>query len=148
MPGSKGWGSEIDSIEYVNLGGRRRRATCWSAGRRGVLPAHPGGVHHHRRPAHGDHAQCYDRYLTADLDGDGQEEVVLAQAEEESSSTRIEYYDSRDGVLTLTATSPLSDGTTDISSWSAGWLGGRPSPPCSSPPISGGCAAHRRVCAG
>ncbi len=91
---------------------------------------------------------AYDRYLTADLDGDGQEEVVLAQAEEESSGTRIEYYDSRDGVLTLTATSPLSDGTTDISSWSAGWLEETVPRPVRHLLFRAGCAAHRRVCAG
>ena len=114
-------GSEIDSIEYVNLGGAGESdvLVSWQAG--SSLRTLVGYTITDGQPTE-IMRSAYDRYLTADLDGDGQEEVVLAQAEEESSSTRIEYYDSRDGVLTLTATSPLSDGTTDISSWSAGWL--------------------------
>ena len=117
----QGVGSEIDSIEYVNLGGAGESdvLVSWQAG--SSLRTLVGYTITDGQPTE-IMRSAYDRYLTADLDGDGQEEVVLAQAEEESSSTRIEYYDSRDGVLTLTATSPLSDGTTDISSWSAGWL--------------------------
>ena len=117
----QGVGSEIDSIEYVDLGGAGESdvLVSWQAG--SSLRTLVGYTITDGQPTE-IMRSAYDRYLTADLDGDGQEEVVLAQAEEESSSTRIEYYDSRDGVLTLTATSPLSDGTTDISSWSAGWL--------------------------
>jgi len=117
----QGVGSEIDSIEYVNLGGAGESdvLVSWQAG--SSLRTLVGYTITDGQPTE-IMRSAYDRYLTADLDGDGQEEVILAQAEEESSSTRIEYYDSRDGVLTLTATSPLSDGTTDISSWSAGWL--------------------------
>lgn len=67
----------------------------------------------------------YSQYLATDLDGDGKEEIVLAQAESGSKAQlRIEYYDGRDGIMELTSTAPLSEGTTSISSWTDGFLEG------------------------
>ena len=116
----QGVGSEIDSIEYVNLGGAGESdiLVSWQGGT--ALRTLVGYTITDGQPTEIMRA-TYNRDLTADLDGDGQEEVILAQAEEESA-TRIEYYDSRDGALTLTATAPLSEGTTDISTWTAGRL--------------------------
>ena len=77
----------------------------------------------------------YSQYLATDLDGDGKEEIVLAQAESGSKAQlRIEYYDGRDGIMELTSTAPLSEGTTSISSWTDGFLEGR-FPRCLSRPF-------------
>ena len=89
---------------------------------------------------------AYDRYLTADLDGDGQEEVVLAQAEEDSSSTRIEYYDSRDGVLTLHL--PPVGWNHRHQQLECRVAGGDRPRPVRHLLFRAGCAAHRRVCVG
>lgn len=116
----QGVGSEIESIEYVDLGGA---GACdilvsWQVGT--ALRTLVGYTITDGQPTEIMRA-TYSRALTADLDGDGQEEVILAQAEE-GGATRIEYYDSRDGALILSATAPLSEGTSDISTWTAGLL--------------------------
>ena len=118
----QGVGSEIESIEYVDLGGA---GDCdilvsWQVG--ASLRTLVGYTITDGQPAEIMRA-TFSRALTVDLDGDDQKEVVLSQIEE-GGSTRIEYYDSRDGVLILTATAPLSEGTSDISTWSAGLLEG------------------------
>lgn len=67
------------------------------------------------------------RCLTADLDGDDKEEIILAPAcNGETSfhleSLRLDYYDNQEGRMELVSTSPLSQGTTDIDTWSVGQL--------------------------
>lgn len=143
----QGVGSEIDSIEYVNLGGAGESdvLVSWQAG--SSLRTLVGYTITDGQPTE-IMRSAYDRYLTADLDGDGQEEVILAQAEEESSSTRIEYYDSRDGVLTLTATSPPVGWNHRHQQLECGVAGGDCPRPVRHLLFRAGCAAHRRVCAG
>ena len=68
---------------------------------------------------------AYNRYLTADLDGDQRQEVILAQTEGNAPSRlRLEYYDGRQGGVELVNTAQLSEGVTDINSWTAGELEG------------------------
>ena len=68
----------------------------------------------------------YSRYIASDLDGDGREEVILAQTESGGAShLRLEYYDGQQGSMELLNTVPLSEGVTDISSWTAGQLEGQ-----------------------
>ena len=49
----------------------------------------------------------YSRYLTVDLDDDGRQEVILAQAESGTGAhLRIEYYDGREGRMEMTSVAP------------------------------------------
>ena len=67
----------------------------------------------------------YSRYLTADLDSDGQQEVILSQTESGAGThLRIEYYDCRDGRMEMTSVVPLSEGATGVNSWNDGQLAG------------------------
>ena len=68
---------------------------------------------------------AYSRYLTADLDGDDHQEVILAQTEGSAPAhLRLEYYDGHQGGMELVNTAQLSEGVTDISSWTSGDLEG------------------------
>lgn len=120
----EGVGSEIESIDYLDLGG---------AGGVDILVGWQVSTAVHSLVGYtitdGEPVEImrsgYSRYLTADLDSDGQEEVILSQAGSSNSPTpRIEYYDNREGMMELMSTAPLSDGATDISSWQAGLLEG------------------------
>lgn len=62
------------------------------------------------------------RCLTADLDGDDQEEIILAPTTSAETPLRLDYYDNQDGRMELVSTSPLSQGATDIDAWSSGQL--------------------------
>ena len=65
----------------------------------------------------------YGRYLAADLDKDGREELVLAQSENGSPARwRLEYYDGRESHMEMLSAAPLSEGATDICAWSSGSL--------------------------
>lgn len=67
----------------------------------------------------------YERYLAADLDQDGQMELLLAQVENGTIPRwTIEYYDGRDGRMEMRTAAPLSAGITDISTWCIGRLEG------------------------
>ena len=65
----------------------------------------------------------YSRYLTGDLDGDSRQEVILSQTEG-ASRLRLEYYDGQQGTMELVNTAQVSEGATDISSWTVGKLAG------------------------
>ena len=115
----RGQGSEIGSIEYTDLGGGCELLVSWQAGSSvhtlvgyTVVNGQPVEVLR----------SGFSRYLTADLDSDGYDEVLLAQVE--SGRWRIEYYDACDGVMEQVSSAPLSEGTTDISTWTAGALEG------------------------
>ena len=119
----EGMGSEIESIDYLNLTGSQ--AGCdilvsWQVSASvhtlvGYSMASGAPVEIMR--------SGYGRHLAADLDRDGLDEIVLTQAENGSPAHwRIEYYDGRDGVMELISSAPLSEGATDISSWTAGSL--------------------------
>lgn len=119
----EGVGSEIESIDYLNLSS--------SDGGQDILVSWQVSTSVHTLVAYslrgGEPVEImrsgYGRYLAADLDKDGLDEVVLAQAESGSPvSWRIEYYDGRDGLMELVSSAPLSEGATDISSWTAGCL--------------------------
>ncbi|MFQ9410996.1 MAG: hypothetical protein ACLR1T_08115 [Evtepia gabavorous] len=90
----------------------------------------------------------YSQYLATDLDGDGKEEIVLAQAESGSKAQlRIEYYDGRDGIMELTSTAPCPRGPQasaagPMDSWKGRF------PRCLSRPFWKGRAHYRRVLPG
>lgn len=122
----EGVGAEIESIDYLDLGGNGCDIlVSWQASASvHTLVGYTvsgGQVVESLRSGYG-------QYLTADLDDDGQDEVVLTQAESGGSVRwRIEYYDGKDGVIELLSTTQLSEGATDISSWTSGYLeGGEP----------------------
>ena len=65
----------------------------------------------------------YDSYLAADLDQDGQEELVLTQPVTDSMAAwEVEYYDGAQGRMEQISATPLSEGAADISTWTAGML--------------------------
>ncbi|MBP3318758.1 MAG: hypothetical protein J6K94_02020 [Ruminiclostridium sp.] len=65
----------------------------------------------------------YVSYLSADLDQDGQEELVLAQTGADSlTGWEVEYYDGIQGRMELLSATPLSLGATEINTWTAGML--------------------------
>lgn len=117
-------GSEIESIDYLDLDDQPGRdiLVSWQAS---------ASVHTLVGYALSENQTMeilrtgYSRYLTADLDGDGRQEIILAQTEGGGSShLRLEYYDGQQGALELKNTAMLSEGTADISSWTAGELEG------------------------
>lgn len=120
----EGVGSEIQSIEYLDLGGAGGSDILVSWQVSASIHSLAGYTITDGQPAQIMHSN-YSHYRTEDLDGDGQEEVILAQTEGgPAAHMRIEYYDSRDGVMELVSTAPLSEGTTDIHHWTGGKLAG------------------------
>ncbi|MBR5534587.1 MAG: hypothetical protein IKU62_07050 [Ruminiclostridium sp.] len=64
-----------------------------------------------------------DDYLAADLDQDGQEELILAQSGGDTQAGwEIEYYDGMEGRMERLSATPLSLGATEINTWTAGVL--------------------------
>ena len=120
----EGVGTEIESVEYANLDGDGAAdlLVSWQAGASartlvGYAAAGEQPVELFR--------SVYGQYLAADLDGDGREEIVMAQPESGGSARwRLEYYDGEAGPLELVSTAHLSEGATDISSWTSGLLEG------------------------
>ena len=120
----EGVGSEIESIDYLDLGGSGGMDILVSWQVSGAVHTLVGYTLAEEQPVE-IMRSGYSQYLATDLDGDGKEEIVLAQAESGSKAQlRIEYYDGRDGIMELTSTAPLSEGTTSISSWTDGFLEG------------------------
>lgn len=120
----KGMGSEIDSIDYVDLGGSGSIDILVSWQVSAAVHSLVGYTISDGQPVEIMRSE-YSRYLTADFDQDGLEEVILAQVgSNRSPSLRVEYYDGRDGIMELMSTVPLSEGATDISSWQVGLLEG------------------------
>jgi len=120
----EGVGSEIESIDYLDLDDQPGKdlLVSWQAS---------ASVHTLVGYALSENQALeilrsgYNRYLTADVDEDKREEVILAQTESGGSShLRLEYYDGRQGTMELVNTAALSEGATDISSWTAGRLEG------------------------
>lgn len=118
----EGVGTEIESIEYLDLGG---------AGGTDILVSWQVSATVHSLVGYtltdGQPVEImrsgYSRYLTVDLDDDGQQEVILAQAESGTGAhLRIEYYDGREGRMEMTSVAPLSEGATDIQNWTSGQL--------------------------
>ena len=124
----EGVGTEIESVEYLDLDDQPGKD---------ILVGWQAGASLHTLVGYtlsGDQTLeilrgAYSRYLTADLDGDTLQEVILAQTEAGAPAhLRLEYYDGRQGGMELVNTAQLSEGVTDISSWTAGELeGGVPS---------------------
>lgn len=121
----EGVGSEIESIDYLDL--------CGTPGT-DILVSWQVSASVHTLVGYsitgGEPVEIlrtgYERYLAADLDQDGREELALAQEESGAASHwRIEYYDGREGMMELVSSAPLSEGTTDISTWTAGYLEGK-----------------------
>lgn len=64
----------------------------------------------------------YGRYLTADLDGDKLDELLLTPIANSADPWRLECYDiGKDQTADMTY-APLSEGSSDISAWSVGLL--------------------------
>ena len=106
----EGVGSEIESIDYLDLGGSGGMDILVSWQVSGAVHTLVGYTLAEEQPVE-IMRSGYSQYLATDLDGDGKEEIVLAQAESGSKAQlRIEYYDGRDGIMELTSTAPLSRG--------------------------------------
>ncbi len=120
----KGMGSEIDSIDYVDLGGSGSIDILVSWQVSAAVHSLVGYTISDGQPIE-IMRSGYSRYLTADFDQDGLKEIILAQiGSNRSPGVRIEYYDGQDGIMELMSTVPLSEGATDISSWQVGLLEG------------------------
>lgn len=118
----EGAGTEIESIAYPDLGG---------SGDCDILVSWQVSTSVHTLVAYtivqGQAVEImrssYSKYETADLDGDGRQEILLAQSGDGNTGKwRIEYYDGRAGTMELISTAELSEGVTDIRSWSTGYL--------------------------
>ena len=118
----EGMGSEIESIDYLNLDDQPGRdiLVSWQAGSSvHTLVGYALSANQTMEILR----SGYSRYLAADLDGDGRQEIILAQTEGSGSShLRLEYYDGQQGTMELKNTAMLSEGAADISSWTAGAL--------------------------
>lgn len=118
----EGVGTEIESIEYLDLGGGGGTDILVSWQVSATVHSLVGYTLADGQPVE-IMRSGYSSYLTADLDGDGHREVILAQVENVMGARlRIEYYDGRDGRMEMTSVSPLSEGATGISTWTAGEL--------------------------
>ena len=96
----EGVGSEIESIDYLDLGGSGGMDILVSWQVSGAVHTLVGYTLAEEQPVE-IMRSGYSQYLATDLDGDGKEEIVLAQAESGSKAQlRIEYYDGRDGLIT------------------------------------------------
>lgn len=121
----EGVGSDIESIDYLNLCGTGDTdiLVSWQVGpavRTLVGYSVVGG-----QPLEILRTSC-ERYLAGDLDQDGRMELALAQVENGTSPRwTIEYYDGQDGMMEMHASAPLSSGVTDISTWCLGQLEGK-----------------------
>ena len=57
-----------------------------------------------------------ETYMVVDLDGDGGQEIVVFQQDSTGEGNNLaEYYDYLNGVMTMTAVAPLSNGMQDVS---------------------------------
>lgn len=120
----EGVGSEIESIEYLDLGGTGGTDILVSWQVSGSVHSLVGYTLNDGQPVE-IMRSGYSRYLTADLDSDGQQEVILSQTESGAGThLRIEYYDCRDGRMEMTSVVPLSEGATGVNSWNDGQLAG------------------------
>lgn len=120
----EGMGSEIESIDYLDL--------CGSEGS-DLLVSWQVSASVHTLAGYaidgGEPVEIlrtgYDRYLAADLDQDGQQELAVTQPESGGAARwRVDYYDEREGRMELISSAPLSEGATDLREWSAGVLEG------------------------
>lgn len=64
-----------------------------------------------------------ETYIVTDLDGDGSREIMVFQQDSTGEgNNRAELYEYQDGVMTMTAVAPLSDGMRDVASSEVGRL--------------------------
>lgn len=120
----EGVGSEIESIDYLNLCGTpgidilvswQVSASVHTLVGYSIAGSEPVEILR----------TGYERYLATDLDQDGRVELALTQEESGAASRwRIEYYDGREGIMELVSSAPLSQGATDVSTWTDGYLKG------------------------
>ena len=120
----EGAGTEIESIEYRNLTGNSDSEilVSWKVS---------AGVHTlvAYSVSYGQVAELmrsgYTDCVTADVDGDGQDEILLAQLDSSNPfSNRVELYDSDGGYLEMRSSAPLSEGIQDVTDWKVGTLAG------------------------
>ncbi len=117
-----GVGSEIESVEYAHLSDETTYdiLVSWqvSASVHTLVAYDLSGMEPVELMRSG-----YGRYLSADMDNDGLDELLLAQPESSNTSDLyIEYYNEHGGKLELVSSSKRSDGTADISRWETGIL--------------------------
>lgn len=115
----EGMGSEIESIDYLPLNDEPGKdiLVSWQA----TASVHTlVGYALSEGQSMEIFRSGYSQYLTGDLDRDGRYEIILAQTD--GSHLRLEYYDCRQGTLEMASSAPLSEGATDISSWTVGVL--------------------------
>ncbi len=118
----EGVGAEIESIDYLEL---CEPAGCeilvsWqmNASVRDLV----GYTVKDGQPVEILRSAC-DDYLAADLDQDGQEELVLTQSGGEAKGgLEVEYYDGLTGRMECISSTPLSQGVEEINTWTAGML--------------------------
>lgn len=64
-----------------------------------------------------------EAYMVVDLDRDGGQEILIFQQDSTGEGNNLaEYYDYQNGVMTMTAVAPLSDGMRDVASSAVGRL--------------------------
>ena len=116
----QGVGSDIEFISYPNLGGAGGDIlVSWQVNAAThTLAAYTITGDQPTEIFKANSGRC----LTADLDGDDQEEIILAPATTGETPLRLDYYDNQDGRMELVSTSPLSQGAIEIDTWSSGQL--------------------------
>lgn len=119
----EGDGSSINSVLYSDVtgDGSRELIVSWQLGTGvHVLSAYSltsDGAHELMN------ATYNEAYIAEDLDGDGDQEVVIfLQDSTGEGSNRAEYYDYQGGSLVMTASAPLSDGMRDVVSVKTGLM--------------------------
>lgn len=116
----QGVGSDIEFISYPNLGGAGGDIlVSWQVNAAThTLAAYTITGDQPTEIFKANSGRC----LTADLDGDDQEEIILAPATTGETPLRLDYYDNQDGRMELVSTSPLSQGAIEIDTWSSDQL--------------------------
>ncbi len=122
----EGEGNNIYSINYEDLDGNGRKevVVSWQlTSQANVLSVYTlsGGTANEAL-----RLTYNESYSLADLDGDGVKELLVVQRDDTGESfSRTDYYTVQEGLLTLTASVPLSENTKDVTAVRSGYLAGQ-----------------------